>query len=126
MKMRINLVEQRYNKHLLYRQVTRQDTSALGRLFYDGYKDTIDYEGETEGQFITEIENTLEGKYGPFLFQCSFLIELDQQVAATTFINLFRGVPLLSYTVTRPNYINKGYSTFLIKKSMDALYALGF
>jgi GNAT superfamily N-acetyltransferase len=98
----------------------------LGKLMYEGYTDTIDYENETEGDFIAEIERTFEGQYGPCLYNSSFVIEDDSTPVATSIITLFKGVPLLTYTVTNPKHLNKGYSTYLIRRSMNELLVNGY
>ena len=41
---------------------------------------------------VEEITKTLEGQYGPFLHNCSFVIEEDSLPMAATIITLFNGI----------------------------------
>lgn len=124
--MKFNLTKQQFHKDFPFRTITTEDSLHLGKLMYEGYKDTIDYENETEEEFLQEIHNTFNDEYGPCLFNCSFLIEQDTIPVAATIITVFKGLPLLAYTVTSKMNTNKGYSTFLIKKSINELIALGY
>lgn len=124
--MKMSLREQKLLRNFNFREISTDDAIPLGRLFYESYKDTIDYENESEYEFITEITKTFDGQYGPCLFDCSFVIEENLIPVAASIITLFKGVPLLAYTVTNPNYQNKGYSTFLIKKSINKLKSDGY
>lgn len=126
MKMKVQLKSQAFKRQFPCRSIKPEDSKILGNLMYEGYKDTIDYENETEEQFITEIQKTFGGQYGPFLNDCSFIIEEDNVAVSTSIITLFKKVPLLTYTVTNPKHLNKGYSTFLIKKSMESLFSKGY
>src|SRR5438034_121885 len=55
--------------------ISQHDASILGILMYDAYHNTIDDEGESPQEAEQEIQDTLTGKYGPLLSNCSFLIE---------------------------------------------------
>jgi predicted GNAT family acetyltransferase len=125
-RVKINLIKQSYRKEFPLRNIGDRDAKSLGELMYHGCRNTIDYEDETIEEFITEVQNTLEGQYGPFLQNCFFLIEVTQKPVAATIISLFKGVTLVTYTVTHPDHVNNGYSTYLIKKSMDALLTIGY
>ncbi|MBB6452049.1 GNAT superfamily N-acetyltransferase [Salirhabdus euzebyi] len=125
-KMKLLLDHQVIKKDILSTNLTSVNTSMLGNLMYSAYKDTIDYEGETVEQFIKEIQATLNGKYGKLLSDCSYMIELKNLPVATTIISLFKGAPFVTYNVTHPEHHNKGFSTFLIKKSINSLVEQGY
>jgi ribosomal protein S18 acetylase RimI-like enzyme len=99
---------------------------ALAHLMDISYTGTIDHEGETPEQCFEEIKGTVEGKYGPFVKEASF-VHLDGEVAASTsLITLWKGHPLLAFSMTAPQYQGRGLAGFLIRKSLFALKLAGY
>jgi len=49
--------------------------SEVGRVLLAAYRNTVDDEGEDESDAIGEVEQTVEGQYGPFLPEASFVAE---------------------------------------------------
>ncbi|MBO8155439.1 MAG: GNAT family N-acetyltransferase [Bacillaceae bacterium] len=125
-KMKLTLSKQGFRHEYNDKTITPDDYEKLGHLMFHGYKDTIDYEGESLEEFVYEMRQTLNGKYGPFLSDCSFLIEDRNQAVSAVIVSLFKGAPFVTYTVTHPRYLNRGYSTFLLKRSINALIANGY
>ena len=127
-KMKLRLQEQDFEKVFQCRTVSQNDTPSLGALMLASFYNTIDYEGETLEDAVQEVRETLNGKYGPFLENCSFLIEEKglPLSAVLTVYSLEMGIPLIAYTITDPDYANQGMATFLLKKSVTALLASGY
>jgi predicted GNAT family acetyltransferase len=128
-RIKMKLVLKRFKppKSWDYRIISIQDIPALGELMLTAYKGTIDYEGETVEDAISEIQNTLQGKYGLFLNECSFLIEGDTILSACLVVlSDHMKAPLLVYSMTCPTTQNQGMATFLIKQCCNALLAKGY
>ena len=129
--MRQMLTEQPEASPWSARPISQQDGPLLGKLMYDAYHGTIDDEGETPEEALKEIEGTLAGKYGPLLSTCSFLVEDQGRVLAASVLTDWtnertgREQPLLTFLMTHPDTKGKGMATFLLKKSINALLALG-
>ena len=124
-KMYLHLREQHTGKSWDYRTIAHSDIDSLGTLMLESFRNTIDYEGETLTDAVGEVKATLNGKYGPFLRECSYLIEEKGQPISACIVVYSEEMshPLITYTMTHPNYTNRGMATFLLKKSMNALLA---
>lgn len=127
-KLKVLLQDQAVEKSYEYRTISKKDADVLGVLMLESYKNTIDYEGETLEDAVSEVSATLNGKYGPFLEQCSFLIEDTERILSACIVVYSDEVelPLIAYTMTYPGNANHGMATYLIKKSMNALLVHGY
>ncbi|MGH2683059.1 MAG: GNAT family N-acetyltransferase [Actinomycetota bacterium] len=108
------------------RGVRPDDAEALGRLMYEAYQGTVDYEGETREESIGEVHSAIGGKYGEFLSACSFLIEESSQPACATLVTLWEGRPLLAFVMTRPDQSRLGMATHLVQRTINALLDQGY
>lgn len=98
---------------------------ALGKLMDASYRGTIDHEGETPEQCYEEMKGTIEGKYGSLIESASF-VSMDGPIAASAcLITLWKGEPLLAFSMTDPAYQGKGLASLLIQKSISALRLAG-
>ncbi|MBU7018222.1 MAG: GNAT family N-acetyltransferase [Theionarchaea archaeon] len=124
-KMYLHLREQHTDKSWDYRTIAHTDIDSVGALMLDSFRNTIDYEGETLEDAVVEVGATLEGKYGPFLEDCSYLIEDKGQPISACIVVYSEemSLPLIAYTMTHPCYAQRGMATFLLKKSLNALLA---
>ena len=127
MKMRLKLTEQDVIDTWNCRTVMREDMSSLAILMLESYRGTLDYEGETIDDAMSEIEETFNGKYGPLIEGCSLLIEEDGRALSACLITIpaEARVPLLAFSMTHEDFKNQGMATFLLKKSINALLAQG-
>src|SRR5436190_21727256 len=113
------------------RNISQHDTSILGILMYDAYHNTIDDEGESPQKAEQEIQDTLTGKYGPLLSDCSFLIEEQGRALSASIVTSWTdkrdGItrPLLAFLMVHPDAQGKGMATLLLKKSINAVVARG-
>jgi ribosomal protein S18 acetylase RimI-like enzyme len=123
-KLYLTIEHQDLDEKFISRNITHSDYQSLGKLMLEAYKGTIDYEGESLEDSVTEIKGTLEGKYGVFIESASYLIE---NVAAVIFtINGEENLPLLTFAMTHPSFKNKGMSKHLIRKGFNSLLSLGY
>ncbi len=117
---------QKIDNNLKTRNIKDTDINELGAVMLDAYKDTIDDEGETLEAAQNEIKSALEEKYGEFISDASFLIELNNKITSAILINLFEGKPLITYVFTSKKNSGKGMAKHLIQKSINSLFDLGF
>ncbi len=108
--------------------ITSADKEKLGELMYEAYQGTIDYGGETLDEAIQEISGTLDGKYGELISIPSLKIEQNGiAIAATIFVFFEKEqMPLLSFTMTHPQYKGKGLAQKLLKQGLRDLKNLGY
>lgn len=108
------------------RVITIEDVAILADLMDKSYKDTIDYEGETLEQCAEEMRGTLTGKYGPFIDAASFCTIVDGIAASASIVTLYKGKPLLAFSMTSPTFQGQGMARYLIERSIDGLSKLGY
>ena len=98
----------------------------LAHLMDTAYTGTIDHEGESPEQCLAEMRETIEGKYGPLIAEASFMAMNQSIATSASIITLWKGVPLLAFSMTAPAYQGQGRAGFLIQKSLSALKAAGY
>jgi GNAT superfamily N-acetyltransferase len=106
--------------------VSGADPAALAELMLDSYKGTVDYEGESLEDARIEISNLIEGKYGHFLGEHSFLYWEEGELASATLVTLLEGRPLLAFSMTRSSHKRRGHATALILATADSLAKAGY
>lgn len=126
-KMKLLLEKQGFERTWNCRNISEEDIPVLGDLMLESYRDAIDYQGESLEDAIEEVRQTIDGRYGPFLKECSFVIMEKGQAVAACFIAWTREkkMPLVAYSMTHPSFQNQGMGTFLLKKSINALLDRG-
>ncbi|WXG44656.1 MAG: GNAT family N-acetyltransferase [Promethearchaeati archaeon SRVP18_Atabeyarchaeia-1] len=126
--MKLLLGRQRIRNKWKCRNITPSDLRALGELMLGAYRGTVDDEGETLDDAISEVQGTINGKYGPFLQECSFLVEEDGRATAACMVTWWAPMdsPLLAFSMTLPGYKNRGIATFLLREAVNALIDAGY
>ena len=111
-----------------YRTLSTIDGDALGDLLYHSYLNTVDYEGETYAESIIEMNNILNGKYAPILFEKSIAIadSSDQLRCAAIFGLLDDSTPCLLLLMTKPAFKNQGYAKLLMKEALNRIFKSKF
>jgi len=102
------------------------DLLAVSQLMLDAYRGTIDDDGETLEDAMSEVQKTFASEYGTFWEDCSFLIERDGQALSAILVTLWREAPIISFVMTHPSAKNQGLAALLIKQSINALLARGY
>jgi ribosomal protein S18 acetylase RimI-like enzyme len=107
------------------RPPVKDDIPALGRLMYQAYLGTVDYEGETEEDAIAELNKTWEGGYGEFNQSSSRVYEREGQLLSARLVNTWRGKPFIVYCFTHPSTKNQGLATVCMQSAIAALASRG-
>jgi ribosomal protein S18 acetylase RimI-like enzyme len=109
------------------RRVERSDAAALADLMLGAYRGTVDDEGETLEDAVGEVQGVLDGSYGPFAFDASFVVEDDDGLVGASLVAMWdwESRPLLLYLVVRPEAKRRGMGTALLLQSGEALAAAG-
>lgn len=101
------------------------DRRALAELLIAAYAGTIDDEGETPEQALAEIDRTMSGAYGPYLEDCSFLVESEGRAVAASLITGWKEAPLVAFVMVDPGFQRRGLGELVLRLSMGALHARG-
>jgi ribosomal protein S18 acetylase RimI-like enzyme len=119
--MRSMLAPRRFESIEGARAPIATDREALADLMLDAYRGTIDYEGESREDAITEVDRTLAGGYGEFLGAFSRVVEREQQLASACLFTLHEGHPWLSVSMTRPRWKRHGFARGLLDECLNQL-----
>lgn len=103
------------------RSIDLAQANSLGQLMDSSYQGTIDYEGETLEQCVQEMMDTINGKYGAFIQEASFVVYSQKQPVSAILITEWKGQPLVAYTMTDKNFQGKGLAKYILGKSISAL-----
>lgn len=125
-QMVLQLTEQEIGGSWAARPITLADTAALGTLMYEANVGTIDYEGETRAEALTEIQGTFDGKYGPLLDQCSYVMPQGDRLVSACIVTLFANRPLVTFLMTHPDVRGQGMGAHVLKQSINALLRAGY
>jgi ribosomal protein S18 acetylase RimI-like enzyme len=123
--LRITLEERALPPDVRCRNVERSDAAGLGELMLAAYRGTVDDEGETREDAVAEVERVLDGSYGPFRSDASFVVEDDDGLLGASLVTIWESRPLLLYLVVRPDAKRRGAGTALLVESGNALAADG-
>lgn len=107
------------------RRLRVSDDLALAQLMLAAYKGTVDEEEETLEQALTEIRNTLAGEHGPFLPDCSRVVEREGQVVSAILVTRWHERPLVAYAMTAPAWKRRGLATAGMVNTMQDVLATG-
>ena len=124
--MRLPLSERHLTGTWALSTIDAADVPALGSLLLAAYRDTVDYEGETEEDAVAEVERMLGGNYGPMIADCSFVASHAGRIVAASAVVLSQDRPLVAHLVVEPAMSRKGIGTFLLRAAGNWLLAAGF
>jgi GNAT superfamily N-acetyltransferase len=116
---------------LACRAAAQSDQKALAELMLDAYRGTVDYDGESLDDALSEIRHTLSGSYGRFLSECSFVFDGEAGLSSACLVTLLNEgkpdeTPLLAFAMTRKLDQRRGLSSALILRSVAVLSGLGY
>jgi ribosomal protein S18 acetylase RimI-like enzyme len=96
---------------------------AVGTLLLAAYRGTVHDEGETKSDAIAEVENTIDGAYGPFLREASFVVEEGGRSVGASLVTLNESLPFLAHLVVHPDMQRRGIGSLLIEATGNALHS---
>jgi len=103
------------------------DVEALGRLYYEAYRGTIDDIGQSPADAMNEARETLAGYFGRFLADCSFVLDGHDGLAGATLVTAAADdTALLAEVMVDPGYRGQGYARALIQAAMNACLDQGW
>ncbi|GEM44452.1 GNAT family N-acetyltransferase [Deinococcus cellulosilyticus] len=127
--MKVRLQSSPAPEHPLKRPFQTEDLPALADLMFAAYQGTTDFQpGSTLEDALEQIEKTIQGEYGQFLPQASFVLDDDGLLISATLITFWKPfqAPLLAFTMTAPEFKGQGLAALLLKASMNRLYHEGY
>lgn len=109
-----------------FRLFTGGDVPALAALMWDAYRGTPDETdvGDPEGA-EREIRLTLDGEYGAFLREASFVADHEGHPVAGALVTLYKDLPLLAFLFVSPSHAGRGFGRGLIQAVMHTLAGQG-
>ncbi len=110
---------------LTIRPVREDDREGLAVLMLEAYRGTVDDEGEDLGGAREEVRRTFDGQYGRFLPGSSVVTEDERGLVGATLVTMWEGLPLVAFTMTRPDMKGRGVATALMTRSLDLLRDAG-
>ena len=97
----------------------------VGRVLFAAYRGTVDDEGEDESGAIGEVERTVEGEYGPFLPEASFVVADGGRIVGASLVTMFESRPFIAHAVVHPDAQRRAIGASLITASGNALLSAG-
>ncbi|MFG2090805.1 GNAT family N-acetyltransferase [Spirillospora sp. NPDC048824] len=109
-----------------FRLFADDDVPALAALMWDAYRGTPDEAdvGDPEGA-EREIQLTLDGEYGTFLREASFVADHEGRPVAGALVTLYKDLPLLAFLFVSPSHAGRGIGRGLIEAVMHTLAEQG-
>lgn len=127
--MKVRLQSSPPPEHSGIRPFKTKDLPALAELMFEAYQGTIDFEpGSSVQDALEQLEKTVQGEYGNFIPEASFVLEEDGVPLSASLITFWApfNCPLLAFTMTRPECKGQGLAALVMKSSMSALYHDGY
>lgn len=113
---------------LRVRQMTLADGDHIGTLLQRAYNGGPDNLHPDLAGWRAEARAVLEGRFGPFIPECSFVTEhsLDRfHLAGSILAHLERNVSRIRHMAVAPTFRHVGLGQYLALKTMQRLYELG-
>ncbi|MEI8093669.1 MAG: GNAT family N-acetyltransferase [Spirochaetales bacterium] len=94
-------------------------------VFLDGYRDTVDYEGESLDETRAYLEAVFDAEHGPILPTASAGVTVDGRLASLILVSRYQGRAFISHVVTAKAFAGKGLAKALLLRAMEAARELG-
>lgn len=111
------------------RPLSKADGATLGQLMwvaFHGSADDADYDAPDDA--AAEAGRTLDGHWGPVVWEASLAVELGSAVVSAVIVvrdNAHDGLPLLAFAMTDPAYQRRGIGRLLIEECVHRLDLAG-
>ena len=107
------------------RSATPDDQASLAALMLAAYAGGTDVDGEeTIDDARAEIQRTFDGDYGELLLGPSTVVTADDRIVAATLITLHEALPLVTFTMTHPDWKRRGLARTTLARAINELLAL--
>jgi GNAT superfamily N-acetyltransferase len=114
---------------LRLRQIAADDADQIGTLLQRAYAGGPDEIYPDTGGWRAEVRATQEGRFGPFLPDCCFVVEhaLDRfHLAGAILIHLERNIPRIRHMAVAPLFRHVGLGQLLAVRAMKQLHDQGY
>jgi ribosomal protein S18 acetylase RimI-like enzyme len=103
-----------------FRPLLEVPVPALGELFLDAYRDTVDYEGESLEDAIGEVQNVIGGGYGQLAQRYSLTLGQGGEVHSALFVTETpEGDLFIPYVVTAKSHGRQGLAKALLERCLQ-------
>ena len=108
---------------ITWRNPAVEDKQILAGLMLESYYGTIDYDGETFEDALSEIESYYSGISDQRWFQDSWLAFIKDELASACLVGFWqqRNAPLIAYVMTAPRCKGKHLATAALLRSLHNL-----
>lgn len=97
------------------------DEYELAELMMAAYRGTVDDEGDNVEQALAEVRKTFSGEYGPFMPECSRVVQREARIVSATLVTGWQGRPFVAFAMTAPNWKRKGIARASMVNTMQDL-----
>lgn len=104
------------------RRLTPDDRTDLARLILDGYRGTIDYEGETMAEALDEVDDWLAGTA---LLDHSYAAVIGSKLVSAILVMTVENGPFIAIVVTDPRHKGAGLARSVTQQSLSSLAQAG-
>lgn len=112
-------------EHPKLRHPRESDLGELAELMLDSYRGTIDYDGETIREALSEVKSYFDRKDLTPLLSCSYVAVVASHLVSACLISKLkkRADPLVSYVMTRAEFKGKGLASMVLTKALESISA---
>ena len=102
-----------------------EDERQLAELMLAAYEGTVDEEEETIEQAVDEIRKTFAGEHGPYLPDCSRVVERDGRIVSATLVTAWQERPFVAFAMTALAFKRRGIARASMVNTMQDVSASG-
>lgn len=104
------------------RSLAPSDRDALAQLMLDAYVGTIDYEGESLDEALSEVDSWLADSP---LLEHSFAAVTDDELRSAILVMELHGEPFIAIVMTHPAVKRMGYGGMVARATLESLRDAG-
>lgn len=114
---------------ILGRAASLDDAAMLAELMLDAYRNTIDYEGESITEAISEVDSYFSrSSMDPTVASHSLVLVFHDTIVCACLLEFWqkRSVPFVSFVMSRSTHKRQGLATFALQEAIDRLQQAGW